>query len=278
MLLVSPPRRAAFAGAFARWVPLELLRAGAAARRAGMEVSLYDAHNRDEGLEAIRFVISYQQPDVIVLPPGADVEEIEAIAQSATFDGRVCLAEESDDEPAWELVDWSFYPHHAIEGSIFAGVESMETMRLLHARFGVNVFQVPAVEFIDGSLGARFIAAMTVDEVLHADLSRLREAGLVHVRLDADEPAAIARLREAGIVSETRAESTTTADLGEFTCDEAYRDFYSAKVRALEDAPHDYLHACVQAMLRSRFFHERMRRLVPAALAPRKNRGHLALF
>lgn len=243
-----------------------------------MDVSLYDAHNRDEGLEAIRFVIAYQQPDVIVLPPGADVGEIEAIAQSATFDGKVCLAEECDEEPAWDLVDWSFYPHLAIEGSVFAGVELVETMRMLHARFGVNVFQVPAVEFIDGALGARFIATLSVDDVLGADLPRLREAGLVHVRLDEDEPAAIALLRKAGILSEVPAESKTTADLAELTCDEAYRDFYSAKVRALEDEPHDYLHACVQAMLRSRFFHERMRRLVPAALAPRKNRGHLALF
>jgi hypothetical protein len=278
MLLVSPPRRAAFADAFARWLPLDLLRAGAVAKRSGIDVSLYDAHNRDEGLDAIRFVIGYQQPDSIVLPPGADVQEIEAIAQDATFDGKVFVAAESDDEPAYELADWSFYRHHAIDGSVFAGVDSAETMRMLHARFGVNVFYIPALELVDATLGAQFIASVKVDDVLRADLPKLRDAGLLHVRLDVDDPAAIALLRKAGILSEVPAESKTTADLAEFTCDEAYRDFYSAKVRALEDAPHDYLHACVQAMLRSRFFHERMRRLVPAALAPRKNRGHLALF
>ncbi|HEX7152133.1 MAG TPA: hypothetical protein VF618_11660 [Thermoanaerobaculia bacterium] len=275
LLLIAPPRRAAFAEALARRLPLELLRAGTAAKRAGMDVTLFDAHNREDGLEAIRFILNYQQPDSIVIPRDADAGELAALAQEAAIDATIFAATASEDEPSYELVDWSLYRHHAIEGSRFASVDSAETLRMLREQYAVNVFHVTSAALIDGS--ASFIASLTADEVLRRELAPLRKAGLLHVRLDRDDADAIDALRAAGIVSEVLSDGTTSADLAELTTDEAYRDFYSARARSLEDAPHDYRFACVQAVLRSAFFTERMRRLVPATLAPRKNRGHLAL-
>lgn len=67
MLLLTPPYHCGVVEVAGRWLPLNLLYVATAARRAGVEVSLFDAMSRFEGLDRIRAVVRERKPDFVGL-------------------------------------------------------------------------------------------------------------------------------------------------------------------------------------------------------------------
>lgn len=65
LLLVTPPYHCGVVEVAGRWVPLNLLYVATAARRAGVEVVLFDAMSRFEGLAEIRAVVEREKPDYV---------------------------------------------------------------------------------------------------------------------------------------------------------------------------------------------------------------------
>jgi anaerobic magnesium-protoporphyrin IX monomethyl ester cyclase len=65
LLLVTPPYHCGVVEVAGRWIPLNLLYVASAARMAGLEVVLFDAMSRFEGLDAIRRRILAEKPDYI---------------------------------------------------------------------------------------------------------------------------------------------------------------------------------------------------------------------
>lgn len=65
LLLVTPPYHCGVVEVAGRWVPLSMLYIASAARASGVEVVLFDAMSRFEGLDAIRAVIRREQPDYV---------------------------------------------------------------------------------------------------------------------------------------------------------------------------------------------------------------------
>lgn len=65
LLLVTPPYHCGVVEVAGRWVPLNLLYVASAARQAGLEVVLFDAMSRFEGLEEIRRRVVEEQPDYV---------------------------------------------------------------------------------------------------------------------------------------------------------------------------------------------------------------------
>ncbi|MHB0972205.1 MAG: cobalamin-dependent protein [Thermoanaerobaculia bacterium] len=65
LLLITPPYHCGVVEVAGRWIPLNLLYVATAARRAGVEVALFDAMSRFEGLDEIRAAIRRERPDYI---------------------------------------------------------------------------------------------------------------------------------------------------------------------------------------------------------------------
>jgi len=65
LLLITPPYHCGVVEVAGRWLPLNLLYIATAARRAGLEVRLYDAMSRFEGEEEIRRVLLDYRPDYV---------------------------------------------------------------------------------------------------------------------------------------------------------------------------------------------------------------------
>lgn len=65
LLLITPPYHCGVVEVAGRWIPLNLLYVATAARRAGVEVALFDAMSRFEGWEEIRAAILRERPDYI---------------------------------------------------------------------------------------------------------------------------------------------------------------------------------------------------------------------
>jgi len=65
LLLVTPPYHCGVVEVAGRWLPLNLLYIASAARAAGVEVVLFDAMSRFEGLDEIRAVVRREKPDYV---------------------------------------------------------------------------------------------------------------------------------------------------------------------------------------------------------------------
>ena len=65
LLLVTPPYHCGVVEVAGRWLPLNLLYVAEAARRAGVEVVLYDAMSRFDGMRKIRSVLERERPDFV---------------------------------------------------------------------------------------------------------------------------------------------------------------------------------------------------------------------
>lgn len=65
LLLITPPYHCGVVEVAGRWLPLHLLYLGTAARRAGLEVTIFDAMSRFEGLDAIRAAVRERRPDYV---------------------------------------------------------------------------------------------------------------------------------------------------------------------------------------------------------------------
>ena len=68
LLLITPPYHCGVVEVAGRWLPLNLLYLATAARRAGVEVALFDAMSRFEGLEEIAAAIKRHDPDYVGIP------------------------------------------------------------------------------------------------------------------------------------------------------------------------------------------------------------------
>lgn len=65
LLLVTPPYHCGVVEVAGRWIPLNLLYIATAARRAGVEVALFDAMSRFEGESEIRAAVEREKPDYV---------------------------------------------------------------------------------------------------------------------------------------------------------------------------------------------------------------------
>jgi anaerobic magnesium-protoporphyrin IX monomethyl ester cyclase len=68
LLLVTPPYHCGVVEVAGRWLPLNLLYLATAARRAGVEVGLYDAMSRFDGDDEIVAEVQRQRPDFVCIP------------------------------------------------------------------------------------------------------------------------------------------------------------------------------------------------------------------
>ena len=68
LLLVTPPYHCGVVEVAGRWLPLNLLYLATAARRAEVEVTLFDAMSRFDSLEDIGAEVQGQQPDYVCIP------------------------------------------------------------------------------------------------------------------------------------------------------------------------------------------------------------------
>jgi anaerobic magnesium-protoporphyrin IX monomethyl ester cyclase len=68
LLLVTPPYHCGVVEVAGRWLPLNLLYLATAARRAGVDVKLYDAMSRFEKLADIASVVEQERPDIVGIP------------------------------------------------------------------------------------------------------------------------------------------------------------------------------------------------------------------
>ena len=68
LLLVTPPYHCGVVEVAGRWLPLNLLYLATAARRAEVEVSLFDAMSRFEGLDEIGAAVRDLKPDFVCIP------------------------------------------------------------------------------------------------------------------------------------------------------------------------------------------------------------------
>ena len=68
LLLVTPPYHCGVVEVAGRWLPLNLLYLATAARRAGVEVALYDAMSRFDGDDKIVAEVQRQRPDFVCIP------------------------------------------------------------------------------------------------------------------------------------------------------------------------------------------------------------------
>jgi anaerobic magnesium-protoporphyrin IX monomethyl ester cyclase len=65
LLLLTPPYHCGVVEVAGRWLPLQMLYVGAAARRGGVDVVLFDAMSRFEGEAEIRAVLEKERPDYV---------------------------------------------------------------------------------------------------------------------------------------------------------------------------------------------------------------------
>jgi anaerobic magnesium-protoporphyrin IX monomethyl ester cyclase len=65
LLLITPPYHCGVVEVAGRWLPLNMLYIATSARRAGVEVSLFDAMTRFDGMRQIRAVLKREKPDYI---------------------------------------------------------------------------------------------------------------------------------------------------------------------------------------------------------------------
>ncbi len=68
LLLVTPPYQCGVVEVAGRWLPLNLLYLATAARRAGVEVALFDAMSRFDGDDEIVAAVREHEPDFICIP------------------------------------------------------------------------------------------------------------------------------------------------------------------------------------------------------------------
>lgn len=67
LLLITPPYHCGVVEVAGRWLPLNMLHIATAARRAGVEVSLFDAMSRFDGMRQIRATLKRERPDYVAI-------------------------------------------------------------------------------------------------------------------------------------------------------------------------------------------------------------------
>lgn len=154
LILVAPPCQRGLVEAAGRSLPLNLLYVAAAARRAGVEVGVFDARSRRAGLDEIRALLRAQRPDFV------GISSITSTVPSTVQLARV--AKEAD--PGVRVIVGGVHPSmlademlRAAEGNIdFAvcGEGEATIVELLRAfENGIEPESVPGVAFLDPVTG-----------------------------------------------------------------------------------------------------------------------------
>ena len=68
LLLITPPYHCGVVEVAGRWLPLNLLYLATAARRAGVEVELFDAMSLFDSIEGISAAVREHAPDFVGIP------------------------------------------------------------------------------------------------------------------------------------------------------------------------------------------------------------------